>query len=156
MTLKGIQIIVFTLLTSLLFGQSVDMLQLKNQKYFSEKNLFTSDTVTKLGLQIYYDIPEMDDAENIQEMFFTIKDKSSIISGTQFDLEKDSVRIKPFYALRGAWRYEGAKSYSGYIKVISITEKEITLYLDFTVNGQKKYIYKGERTFTKTKQFPIF
>jgi hypothetical protein len=132
------------------------MLNLKDQKYFSEKSLFTYDSVLTIGLQIYFDIPEMADEENYQDMFFTIKNTSNFKPGVKFDLQKDSSLIKPLYTLTGAWRFEPANSYFGYIKVLSNTRSEISLYLDFTVEGQKKYIYKGQRTFTKVKHFPTF
>ena len=139
-----------------MYAQPVDILSLKDQKFFSEKDVFTSDSILKIGLQVYFDIPEADDDEHLQEMVFTIKNKSTFKAGAKFDLQKDSSLIKPQYTLRGAWRFEGANGYSGYIKVLSLTKNEMTLYFDFVVEGQNKYIYKGQRLVTRAKTFPTF
>ncbi len=157
MTLKAILIIFpFSLLYCCSFGQTVDVLQLKDQKFYREKNLFTNKEVVTIAYQLFFDIPEMDDEEYRQSITFTVKNLKTLKPGVVFNLQKDSLVIHPIYYLTGVWRNEGADSYSGHIKVLSVTEIEIKLGLELIVEASKKYIYKGVRTFTKVEKISPF
>jgi hypothetical protein len=153
MTLKRIVItFLFSFLYTCSFGQTVDILQLKGQKFYREKSLFINKDVLTIAYQLFFDIPEMNDEEYCQSLTFIIKNLKTLKPGSIFNLQKDSLVINPKYYLTGAWRFEGADSYSGYIKVLSVTEIEIKLDLELVVEAGKKYIYKGIRTFTKAEK----
>ncbi len=146
--------ITFLFLSVSLFtlGQPVDMLQLKNDKLYSEENLFNSDSLLIIVSRICFDIPEMDDEEYCQRVYFKIKKSENFKSGSLLNLE-DTLTLKTYYTKIGAWLFENQSKFKGTIKVISVTKDEIVLDMDFiNFADKKKYIYKGVRSFKKSKQ----
>jgi hypothetical protein len=150
MNLKRLFIALLFLSVSLLtFGQTIDMLQLKNSKLYCEENLFKSDSVLTIVSRICFDIPKMDDEEYCQRVYFKIK---NFKSGSILNLE-DTLTVKTNYTKIGTWLIENRSKFKGIIKIISVTKEEIELDMDF-INfvDQKKYVYKGVRSFKKSKK----
>ena len=137
------------LASSSTFGQSVDALQLSKKKSFTEENLFNSDSILIINSRICFDGQEVDDAEYCLRVYFRVRNLEKFKSGSIIDLQ-DTAIVKTNYTKKGGWIFTNKCRFKGIIKVISITETKIDLDLDFINYADKKYIYKGVRSFKKS------
>lgn len=153
MTLKKIIVCVFSLQLSLCsFGQTVDVLQLKNKRYFKEKDEFYKDSSIYILCEVCYNNPNVLDEEYCRSITLTIKDTSKFRTAKTIDIEKDTAIISCSYNRLSVWNWNGVKNkIKGQLQITSITDKKIKLDLDITVKAKEEYKYKGRRTFLKVK-----
>ena len=147
-------IIVFMFAAISTFGQPINVLQEKFEKYFIERDSFKLDSKFELKSEVCYNDPDIIDEEFCETLSFEIKDKSGFHKDAILDIEKDSLIISSDYYVYSPWIWGKERELSGKVKVISITKKEIVLDLDILVLVEKSvsYLYKGRIIFYKSKK----
>lgn len=152
MTSKKIIFCLFLLQLSLCsFGQTVDVLQLKNKRHFTEKDEFYKDGSMYILCEVCYNNPNVIDEEYCRSITLTIKDTLKFRNAKTLDIEKDSAIISCSYNRLSVWNWNDVKNkISGFIQLISMTDKVIKLDLNITVKAKEEYRYKGQRRFLKS------
>ena len=153
MTLKKITFCLFLLQLGLCsFGQTVDVLQLKTKRHFTEKDEFYRDSSMYFLCEVCYDNPNVIDEKYCRSISLTIKDILKFTNSKTLDIQKDTAILSCSYNRLSVWNWNDVKNkISGNIEIISITDKEIKLDLDILVRAKEEYRYKGKRTFLKSK-----
>ena len=143
--------IFFSFLNLVVFGQTIDVLELKNKRHFKERDLFTSDSTLYIKCEVCFDHPRWDDEEYCRRLSFEIVDLVKFNQINFLDLEKDTSIIQSEYHKISVWSSDEKSKISGNIKILSRTDEKIKLDLDIIVTAKQEYVYKGVRTFRKSK-----
>ena len=146
-------LISFIFLTIACTGQTVEAFNLKNENFYSEYNTFSFDSLITIKQQVCYDAPNMDDEEYCINFFLKFNNQFDPQKTKTLDLNKDTSLVKCVFNIRDPWgRDQRPIRFSGLITILSWTTKSIKLEFNTTVldkNQNKKYRYKGVRTFKK-------
>jgi hypothetical protein len=133
------------------FGQTVDVLQLRSKRHFTEKDEFYKDSSINILCEVCYNNPNVIDEEYCRSITFTINDTLKFRNSKILDIEKDTAIIICSYNRLSVWNWNEVKNkITGYIQIISMTDNEIKLDLNIIVRAKEEYRYKGKRTFLKS------
>ena len=137
------------------FAQTVNVLNLKNKKYYLEKNKFLGTDTLKLTQEVSYDKPNVVDEGYSLILNIDILPSKYLQAQQVLNLAKDSQFIKCSFDLLSVWNWETEKtSISGNLQIIAQTQTRIVLDLDIEVLNlitNKTYLYKGRRSFVKNR-----
>jgi hypothetical protein len=150
---KILFLVSFFLCSHCLFGQSFEILKLSNHKNFQEHNSYLNDSTLLIKSEVCYDKKMTIDEEYCYRLELTFNDTAGLLH-RRIDI-RDSSAVKCLFHLFSIWNWvEENVTVIGNFTFLSITDRAIKLNLNFKVRDnrrQQTYVYKGERTFTKTR-----
>lgn len=138
----------FSIISS--FGQT-NILKLKDQKYYTERNIILNDSVFTLSQNVCYDMPEVVDEEGCYWLKLTFLDTFYVRRKKIIDLSTCPL-VKGEYGLDGQIILEPKSKVIGQIEILkweseSIRIKENIEAYDLIRGGKVTFI--GTRTFLK-------
>ncbi len=133
------------------FSQTINVLELKAQKFYSEQNQFDIDSTLKLINNVGYDEPNSVDEEHNFILTIDIIDTTNAKLKKVLDLTLDTGLIKCKFVNFSAWGWKiENKNIIGDVIILSWTNDKIELNLNLKVSQTKTgrtFLYKGKRTF---------
>ena len=134
------------------FSQTTDVLQLHKQKNFKEQNIFLISPNFEIVQIVAYNGNAIDGNYEMQ-LFLQVHKIDSLIENRTINITTGTEILSCFFDMQSTWNWEPEKAdVEGVITVSKRTKNKITLLLDLTVTDKDRiYVYKGERTFAKSK-----
>lgn len=136
-------------------SQPVNVLSLKDQAHFSERNTFSSENYTILVQEVNFNVPRALDEEYWITLSLTIIDTAKAMRSQWLSL-RDTSAIKCVFDWTSAWLWQDRETaISGRVKINSWTKESIEADFDievFDYNFKRSYIYNKKRTFLKAKK----
>jgi len=144
-----------SVLTIFCFGQTTNVLKLKNKKYFDEKNQFFIDSSLKIIQKVGYDEPHTVDESYSLTLTLNVVDTLNARLKKNLDLTLDTALIKCRFDISSVWNWEDEKTtITGNVIIVSWTNEKIEFNFNVTVlelRNNRAFIYKGNRVFSKIK-----
>lgn len=136
-------------------SQPINVLRLKDQDHYSEKNILFLKYPTTLTQEICYNKPNVIDEEYCMILALTIIDTAKAMQLQWLNL-RDTSAIKCVFDWQSVWQWQDREtSISGRVKIISLTNDSIEVEFDievFDYNFKRTYIYNKKRAFLKRKK----
>jgi len=153
-------VILISLILPLVAFNQRNIFELKNTKYYSERNKYLKDSIWRFNQIIEYDDPGIIDEEAWIRLTLEVKDTIKFMKVKRLDLNKDTLTIGFHFADFTVWFGSNDPcSISGKVDYVSQRAKDITLKLDLIVTNlknQRIYVYNGERTFGRAVNIQDF
>ena len=134
------------------------VLQLRKQKYYTEKNYLQTDSSFSAIQEVCYDEPHTFDEEHCLILTLNFLDTFRARRLQTIILPNDSSVLQCKWDLRSIWAWEAEHiSINGTVHVVSMTKESMALDLDLRIvykrfNGFYVYLYKGRRKFGRSKE----
>jgi hypothetical protein len=155
--LRQLVLLFLVCFSSTLFAQHdsvVDVPALINKPYYTERTTFGKEN--DFIHAVSYNVPHAVDEEHVYSFRFVFTDFENLKAGDVFNLNTDTAKIHVKYGVLSVWtwNYDNKASFSGTIKVISVTKKEIILEEDVRIRDRdgRILIYKGRKTYVPRKE----
>jgi hypothetical protein len=156
-----LMVTVITIATNLL-GQTTEVLQLGEKKYYSEKDSLSRDSLLNLVQEICYDEPEVIDEEHCFYLKLSILDTTKARQLRLLNVSRDTSIINCLFYIRSVWSPmwnilgDRKATITGTVKIVSWTTNSITADLHLRIKDYRRsktylYIYKGQRIFIASK-----
>ncbi|MEI8204717.1 MAG: hypothetical protein WCH34_16985 [Bacteroidota bacterium] len=155
--MKRFSILFIFALTILISCNVTRVLNLKHRKYYTERSIISSDTLTTLIQMVSYNVPHVIDEEFSYELIFKFIDTTAAKTKRILNLETDTAIIKTIYDIASVWNWE-EETYSlrGKIEILEWKTDSITIKQNVIVDDKRRkdiLKFKGKRTFTKYKNW---
>ena len=153
-------VVLISLILPLVTFSQRNIFELKNTKYYSERNKYLKDSIWRFNQIIEYNDPRIIDEESWIRLTLEVKDTIKFMNVKRLDLNTDTLIIGFHFADFTVWfGSDDPCSISGKVVYVSQQAKGITLKLDLIVTNlknQRTYVYNGERTFSRALNIQDF
>ncbi|MBK5273144.1 MAG: hypothetical protein JJE22_19255 [Bacteroidia bacterium] len=146
--------ILFIVMQTCLAQRTIDVLSLKEQIFFIEKNVFTTDSLLNIKQRVCFDQPQSADDEYCYTLLLNFNKLSKKSVSKIFGLEKDTLFLTCSFLTESSWKRltKNRVKISGTITILSWANESIRIRFNCKLIDEKyktTYEYIGERTFVE-------